>query len=679
MQKAFVLALLLLGSAMAHSSLELKGTKNRPVTKVINLLKDMTKQLEAEGEEDEAIYDKMVCWCESNDKEKTKAIADAEQHISSLTASIEDLTANSATLTQEIATTEAEVGKSTAALEKATAMRDKELAEFNEADKEALQSIASLKSAVTVLGKHNSAAFLQAGTSAKAQLREVAHVLKKAQNKVADNLVPSQKKVLAAFLQSPEDYLLGLTQQPASAGSYAPQSGQIFGILKNMKESFEANADNARKEEADAVAQFQEMKAAKEDEIAAGVSQIQTKTQELANSDEQCATDKQTKKDTENTLTADREFLANLKATCADLDAQMEERSKTRTMEIEACSKALAVLSSDDAHDLFTKTFNFLQVSRSSTTTRASSRREKAAKVLEAAARRNHNPKLAMLASTVRLDAFKKVGEAIQKMVDDLVKEKEDEIAFKDYCIDAMNTNEHETGVKNKEKEDLVASNEELAQEVSTLSDQIKGLQDSIAEMRLQMKRAGEDRELENKEFMETVADQRATQQLLQKALDILKGFYDASLLQTAATKKQAPPVQFKDYSKNKQSGGVMGMIQGIISDAKRMEAEAITGESDSQKNYENFVKESNESIDAATVEITNASEAKAKTEAELSQGKTSLDAVTAQLEELARESRGLHGECDFVLKNFDVRQSSRDDEIEALKDSKSILSGATI
>merc|ERR1719160_2282296 len=91
-------------------------------------------------------------------------------------------------------------------------------------------------------------------------------------------------------------------------------------------------------------------------------------------------------------------------------------------MEIEACSKALAVLSSDDAHELFTKTFNFLQVSRSSTTARASSRREKAAKVLEAAARRNHNPKLAMLASTVRLDAFKKVGEAIQKMVDDPAK-----------------------------------------------------------------------------------------------------------------------------------------------------------------------------------------------------------------------------------------------------------------
>merc|ERR1719261_1218879 len=129
-----------------------------------------------------------------------------------------------------------------------------------------------------------------------------------------------------------------------------------------MKENFEANVDSSRKEEADAVAQYQSLKAAKEDEIAAGTSQIQTKTQELAASDEKCATDKQTKKDTENTLTADRAFLANLKETCASLDAQMVERQKARTLEIEACSKALAVLSSDDAHDLFTKTFNFVQV-----------------------------------------------------------------------------------------------------------------------------------------------------------------------------------------------------------------------------------------------------------------------------------------------------------------------------
>jgi len=176
---------------------------------------------------------------------------------------------------------------------------------------------------------------------------------------------------------------------------------------------------------------------------------------------------------------------------------------------------------------------------------------------------------------------------------------------------------------------------------------------------------------------METVADQRATQQLLQKALDILKGFYGAAaLVQKKAT--QTPPVQFKSYENNKSSGGVMGMIQQIITDARAMEAEAIRGEADDQKAYEDFVKDTNTSIDAATVEMTNTAEAKAKAEGENTEAKLDLDATEAELKQLGDEDFRLHSECDFVLKNFDVRQSSRDDEMEALKDSISILSGSS-
>ena len=53
----------------------------RPVTKVVNLVKDMLKQLEKEAEENEEIYDQLACWCEINDKGKTKSIADAETRI----------------------------------------------------------------------------------------------------------------------------------------------------------------------------------------------------------------------------------------------------------------------------------------------------------------------------------------------------------------------------------------------------------------------------------------------------------------------------------------------------------------------------------------------------------------------------------------------------------------------
>merc|ERR1719379_1481158 len=82
---------------------------NRPVSKVITLLKDMLTQLEKEGEEDKDIYEKMSCWCETNEKEKTKAIKDAESRISSLTTKVEELTANSAQLNTEIKKLEKEV------------------------------------------------------------------------------------------------------------------------------------------------------------------------------------------------------------------------------------------------------------------------------------------------------------------------------------------------------------------------------------------------------------------------------------------------------------------------------------------------------------------------------------------------------------------------------------------
>merc|ERR1719364_356706 len=112
-------------------------------------------QMEKEAEEDEEIYEKMACWCETNDKEKTKAIADAEARIEDLTTSIEELVAASARLNTEIKNLEKEIAANQAALDKATAIRQKELAEFNAEEKDLLQSISALKSAVVVLSKHN--------------------------------------------------------------------------------------------------------------------------------------------------------------------------------------------------------------------------------------------------------------------------------------------------------------------------------------------------------------------------------------------------------------------------------------------------------------------------------------------------------------------------------------------
>merc|ERR1719502_2090868 len=116
------------------------------------------------------------------------------------------------------------------------------------------------------------------------------------------------------------------------------------------------------------------------------------------------------------------------------------------------------------------------------------------------------------------------------------------------------------------------------------------------------MKRAGEDREKENKEFQVTVAEQRGSAALLQNALDILAGFYAKSFVQQPAG--PPPPAGFEEYKKNEAAGGVIGMIKTIISDTSKMEAEAITAEEDSQKAYEDFVKETNASIETKNKDI---------------------------------------------------------------------------
>merc|ERR1719161_1620624 len=336
----------------------------------------MIEALEKEATEDQEIYDNIVCWCTTNDKEKVKSIDDAEAHIEDLTSEIEELTALAARLNTEIANLNEEIDKNTKALEKAKAMREKELAEFGKMESDTLTSISQLGGAIETLSKHHpGAALLQnsqsqlyiAATTAQKEIEKNAKLLEGV-------LTRSQKRKITAFLQ-----------QPASAGSYAPASGEIFGILKQMKETFETDLAAAQEDEKKSQLAYEELKAAKEAEIAAAEEQVKTKTQELAVTKEKKAQAEQDKADTVETLDADQKYLVNLKEKCSLTDKEFEERLATRKLEMQAVSKAMAVLTSDDAMDTFSSTFSFVQ--KSSVTNMKSKRKVDASKLLADVAR----------------------------------------------------------------------------------------------------------------------------------------------------------------------------------------------------------------------------------------------------------------------------------------------------
>merc|ERR1719316_22571 len=138
------------------------------------------------------------------------------------------------------------------ALDGATALRSKQLGEFNEEEKDMLNSIGSLKSAVTTLGKVNS--FLQKTKKAEdkdGKLLEVAamlqHMLRTHKDLLAEVISPHDKHMMDSFMQAPDTYFLDASSEMQQ--TYAPQSDKLFGILKQMSESFQTNLANSQKEE----------------------------------------------------------------------------------------------------------------------------------------------------------------------------------------------------------------------------------------------------------------------------------------------------------------------------------------------------------------------------------------------------------------------------------------------
>jgi len=655
---AFALLGLALGAQLQSDEAE---WKERPVSKVINMLKEMQAELQNEAELDEEAYDKMTCYCETNDKEKTKAIADENARIEALTNSIAELTAKEATLTREVEELNKEIAENEAGLAKSTDIRKTEKAEFVADEKNMIVSITGLKSAVTVLGKHHDAALPQE------KMTSLIQTLSKSLNKKDFDKVLAthkQRRVITSFLQ------MGASQAP-SAGSYAPQSGAIFGVLKQMKEQFEGNLAGATDEENTAETEFQNMKAAKTEEIAASRNKVTNKEQEIGDTAEKNAADQQDKADTEAALAADTEFLANLKAQCASLDKEYEERTKTRTEEIAAVADTIGILTDDDAHDQFSKSLGFVQVKSQHKSTA-----QKVAQTLRAAALKVSDSRLSRVAEFVQLNPFKMVKDKVEQMIADLEAEAKQEVKDRDQCTADLHQNGVDTEAKYAEKDDLTTSIDNLSNTVATLKSDIDALTAEIEESKVDMKRASEDREIENKDFQETIADQRASQAILEKALARLEVFYaEKSFLQ--AKKQGQNPGSFKTYKKSEKSGGVMAMIQGVIDESKALENDAIAAEQDSQTGYEQYITDSNKAIAAKNKDVASKTAEMGTQDAALTTAKGDLKNNMADLTSLNDIKKQLHDSCDFLLNNYETRVEARALEIEALSQSVAMLSGA--
>jgi len=471
--------------------------------------------------------------------------------------------------------------------------------------------------------------------------------------------------------------------------------------MNQMLAEFQAELSSLQKDESRSQSDFTALAAAKTSEITAGKKKLDEMQEEDAGNRKSLSDAKEDRSLTREQRSTDVEFLQNLKLTCNDLDAQWEKRSQTRAAETKAVAEAITILTEDDNREMLHKSVSLLQ--EASSAAAEFGRRVSAVSLLRriadspnfnaddllAAWDSRHTAtlgaaagpraQLSTLAMAVQLDTFTKVKEMMDKMLANLKTEQAEEVEFKAYCNKELDINEKTTYQKNELKTELESKIQQLETLIDKLAKEIAEAKAQIADTEAEIKKSSQTRESENTEFQTVVADQRATQSILKKALQKLKDFYVKGIGSVVLAQKslQEPPVKFNSYKTNAGASPAIGLIEQIVEDSKALEAETTSAEFKAQADYEKFVQDSNSLIRNLNNAITAKSKATAAAKADMAEANTDHESTVGELESLAAYEADLHQQCDFVLKNFDIRQQARLQEMEAIQAAKAILSGA--
>jgi len=659
--KTILFACLLVGSA---ASSDAATSAANPIRKVVNMLQAMEKKVTAEGEKEQKLFDAFMCYCKNGDEALAKSIQEADAKAPQVSSDIEEAEAQVKQLKEDLKSHQTDRAAAKSAMAEATALRAKEAGEFAATKAELDANIAATTKATAAIEKGMSGSFLQ---TAEAQ------VLKKsvlAQNSVVGDF---DRETLTSFLSGSTDY--------------APASGQITGILKQMIDTMNSDLAAATSTENTSIASFDGLIAAKTKEVNALTASIEEKMVRVGELQVNVVEMKEDLDDTQKSLLEDKKFLGDLDKNCALKQKENEENQKMRSEELVALADTIKILNDDDALELFKKTLPGASASFVQLETGAASQRLQALAIVRAA-RRSGAPELNFLALALQGKKvnFSKVITMIDTMVATLKTEQQDDIDKKEYCemqFDLADDKKKglERSVSNLEK--AIAKEKEG---VATLADEIAALEAGIAALDKSVAEATEQRKEENAEYTSLMASDAAAKEILGFAKNRLNKFYNpklAKLMQVSAHNEAAPgppPATAAAFSKkSEESGGVIAMIDLMIGDLTKEMTIAETEEKNGQEDYEKAMTDSAEKRAADTKSLADKSKAKAQMNADQEAHTEEKAATTKTLMATLEHIQSLHAECDWLIQYFEVRKEARAGEIESLKTAKSVLSGMSL
>jgi len=671
-----------------------------PIRKVVTMLQSIQKKVEAEGEKEEAMFKKFMCYCKNSGGDLQASIDASTAKIPEVESAISEAEAEQAQLEEDLAKHRSDREAAKSAMAEATSLREKEAATYAALKAEADANILAIEKAVAALEKGMAGSFLQSSS---------AGVLAKLV-RGKDDMIDADRQELLAFLE-------------ASQGSnYAPQSGEITGMLKQLGDSMNKDLADATATEKDAIKTYDGLMAAKTKEVQACTDAIESKTVRVGEVKVNIVNMKNDLSDTEKALLEDKKFQADLETNCKTKQSEWDEIVKTRAEELTALAETIKLLNDDDSLELFKKTLpsasSFMQLTAGSASTRA-----RALAAIRGSKSTRPGLDFIALALHGKKVGFEKVIAMIDELTEVLKKEQVDDDNKKEYCEVQFDSLDDKKKELERAKSDAEKAIEDATESIATLTSEIEALAAAIKALDKSVAEASETRKEENAEYTSLMAQNTAAKELLGVAKNRLNKFYNPKLYvappkrelseedrivvnmggtapptpapggiagtgitvladvsahdQTVTAPPPPPEAPGAFKAKSEESNGVIQMIDLLIADLDKEMTVATQEEKDAQADYEQMTKDAADKRAADSKSLSEKEATKADTEAQLQAHQDDHASTSSELMATEQVIGATHAECDWLIQYFDVRKEARNGELDAMSKAKAVLSGA--
>jgi len=364
-----------------------------------------------------------------------------------------------------------------------------------------------------------------------------------------------------------------------------------------------------------------------------------------------------------------------------------------RAGEVDALSKAIEIISSGDVTGMGE---TYLPSALLQTKTRASFAqlrngatqdnyiRQRVVDFLQSRAKKLGSKYLALVATQAAADPFAKVKKMIKDLIVKLMEQANAEADQHAYCETELATNKQTREIKSSEVEELSAELESSNALLEKLATEIAELSDEVKTLRAQQAEATKIRAEEKKTNAITIEDAKVAQTAVEKATTILKDYYasvaaGASLVQdNAGLKQEMRQAASLDPYKGMQasSGGILGMLEVILSDFARLQTETQAAEDSQAASYQKFMDESNEDIAVKETEIEHKSNKKDATTQTIVELNKNLKLTQEELDKALDYYDKLKQDCIDTGLSYEERVRMREEEVQSLQEALKVLNG---